>query len=345
MIRRYVIYALALLAVTLLSVVLRQLPARGDSSGPRGLKFSHKSHVTDREIACQDCHTTVSASLSLAENLIGTHESCTACHEDQLGNDCAYCHTAPDNIQPVRVRERELKFSHKRHLDGGTTACQACHRFGEGDMTPSLPAMATCTSCHGEKNVSVACESCHRDFASLLPQDHRRIDFGREHKELTRLGSFEVSCATCHAQSFCQDCHTGIELQGFGTKTALMADPSPKGSGKDSPRQLRLQQVHSLNYRFTHGVDAKAKKSDCSTCHEQQAFCAQCHQSGDNAGEPKIKPASHVMAGFVTIGRGSGGGRHADEARKDLEACMSCHDVQGADPTCMLCHTDAGTIR
>jgi hypothetical protein len=52
-----------------------------------------------------------------------------------------------------------------------------------------------------------------------------------------------------------------------------------------------------------------------------------------------VKPQSHFEAGFVTIGAGSGGGRHADMGRRDIESCVSCHDVEGKDPSCMLCHS------
>ena len=44
------------------------------------------------------------------------------------------------------------------------------------------------------------------------------------------------------------------------------------------------------------------------------------------------------------IGVGSGGGDHARLARRDIERCAACHDVQGADPNCILCHTDPDGI-
>ena len=41
----------------------------------------------------------------------------------------------------------------------------------------------------------------------------------------------------------------------------------------------------------------------------------------------------------------SGGGVHADIARRDLESCAACHDTQGADPNCIMCHTDNDGIK
>lgn len=48
---------------------------------------------------------------------------------------------------------------------------------------------------------------------------------------------------------------------------------------------------------------------------------------------------------FKTLGVGSGGGDHATLAKRDIERCMSCHDVNGADPTCITCHFDADGIK
>jgi hypothetical protein len=57
-------------------------------------------------------------------------------------------------------------------------------------------------------------------------------------------------------------------------------------------------------------------------------------------------PASHLPSGFVIPGVGSGGGDHAVLAKRDIESCISCHDVQGADPTCTaFCHLDPDGIK
>ena len=54
---------------------------------------------------------------------------------------------------------------------------------------------------------------------------------------------------------------------------------------------------------------------------------------------------SHIGPDFKTIGVGSGGGEHAILARRDLESCTACHDVQGADPSCITCHLDSDGIQ
>jgi hypothetical protein len=45
------------------------------------------------------------------------------------------------------------------------------------------------------------------------------------------------------------------------------------------------------------------------------------------------------------MGVGSGGGLHAKLAKRDIETCAACHDAQGADPACILCHTDYDGIK
>ena len=135
------------------------------------------------------------------------------------------------------------------------------------------------------------------------------------------------------------ECHSGDQLRSFGLTRGLMTVPGARTPMKDSPDALRLQAAHDLNYRFTHPVDARSRVIDCATCHDSKTFCADCHQSGGIVTEGRIKPQSHVEAGFVSIGAASGGGRHAQMGRRDIESCVSCHDVEGKDPSCMLCHS------
>lgn len=350
MIKRYVVFGLALITTVMIATAMKEplYNDRGRVDHSKYLKFSHKFHVEEQGIACEDCHTAARTSKYSSDNLLGDHASCQTCHEEQVSNDCAFCHTTPDNIVPIPRPERELIFSHEAHLSQNIK-CETCHAGVEAVdyvTLKNMPSMTTCMTCHSEKNIAMNCETCHTNFTSLVPEDHLVADFRKRHKELSRVGMMDVSCATCHtSESFCQDCHTGAELTAFGLKRDLMTDPSPRGSVKDSPKQLRLQQVHSLNYRFTHGIDAKSRLIDCASCHEQQSFCATCHQAGGNITQAKFKPENHKRAGFTTIGRGSGGGLHADLARRDIENCISCHDVQGNDPTCFACHTENGTVR
>ncbi len=339
--KQHFFFLIGLLIVVAISVAMKEPLYRFEEKQDHSklLKFSHSFHVKSQGATCTDCHNLESSSTIISGSLLPTHEQCQTCHEEKVTNDCVFCHTDAENIVPIESRKGELMFSHEQHLAKGTK-CETCHAEVEDVeyAASSLPSMETCMKCHSESRVAMNCENCHTNFTSLIPEDHLEGDFKKSHKEMTRIGMMDVSCSTCHMETFCQDCHSGIELQRFKNSRDLMSEPSPRTSVKDSPKQLRLQQVHALNFRFTHGIDAKSKALDCTTCHEQQSFCSECHQSGGNVTQQRFKPASHGVAGFTTLGKGSGGGIHAELAKRDLESCAACHETDGQDPTCAMCH-------
>jgi c(7)-type cytochrome triheme protein len=346
---RYAILPLVLAGALITALATRQTQPGGspDAGATDALKFSHKYHVKEAGIACADCHVAAKTSKEASDNLHAGHDQCKTCHEDQVNNTCGYCHANPDDIQPVQLAERKIFFAHEKHLAMKGVECATCHTGIEDAERPSqatIPEMESCTSCHNGNKAPSTCESCHVTLAGLVPKDHLVANFKREHKQLTRLGDLETRCATCHTENFCADCHEDRGLLGFGVRD-LMTDPAVRGSASDGPKQLSLALVHDLNYRFTHGMDAKGRSADCYTCHSASEFCAECHTTGGIINPNGFKPAWHLGAGFTTIGPHSGGGRHADYARRDMESCISCHDVQGGDPTCIQCHVDGDGIR
>ena len=346
---RYGFIAVALIA-TLVTAVARKVSAPAgwpDNDDKSSLKFSHAHHVTELGAACIDCHKGASTSTKASDNLRSNHESCVGCHEEQINNACAYCHKDTTNMHAAAAPERDIAFSHKQHIEMTDVACTTCHQgLEKADYAgpANMPVMASCTTCHNDIRATKTCEACHTNFVNLIPDDHLVADFKKDHKRFTRLGSLEVRCVTCHSQDFCAGCHAGGELLQLGNG-ALMTEPSPRNNaGKEGPKKMTLQTVHSMNYRYTHGIDARAKSSDCFTCHSAQDFCARCHAEGDRL-TPGQVPASHIGSGFTTLGVGSGGGRHAELARRDIESCMTCHDARGGDPVCITCHVDADGIR
>ncbi len=330
-------------------------PGAAATAGNPTLKFSHKFHITEAGVTdCATCHAAAKTSTRSSDHLAANHDACVSCHEEQVNDatqaQCIYCHTDPANIQAAPPTKRELFFSHGQHLALTDVECTTCHAGVEkvDQVTAAnMPAMTTCTTCHNDQKATSTCESCHTNFATLLPVDHQRSDFVRNHRDLTRLGGLTTDCQTCHTETFCQQCHLQAEVKSYsyGRQRDLTTEPAHKTSTKDSPKQTLLQNVHELNYRFTHGIDAKARQAECQSCHAVQTFCAECHNAGGNITQIKFKPASHSVPGFTTLGRGSGGGLHAEEARRDMESCIACHDVEGQDPTCMTCHLDNGRVR
>ncbi len=310
------------------------------------IKFSHKFHL-EQSIACIDCHTDATGSTSSNDKLLGDHNSCSSCHQEQIDSDCEFCHIKKDEYEGFINPIREIIFSHKQHLELDDVNCETCHRnLQEVEYAEerNMPKMADCNQCHNDTKASSICENCHTNFATLIPSDHLSSAFMKDHKRMVRVGAMETNCSTCHDESFCQQCHDGSSLIRFG-KSGLMSDFSPKATRRDSPRELRLNFVHDLNYRFTHSIDAKSKQSDCYSCHNRETFCSECHKAGGNITQTNFRPTWHNEPNFKTFGVGSGGGTHAILAKRDIESCASCHDADGADPTCIQCHIDNDGIK
>lgn len=352
MIRRYLLLLAALGCVLFVASTLYHAGADDgifSSTGttPKALKFSHAFHVGESGMACADCHA-AATSTSLASGLRPGHDNCTSCHQEKVEGQCGYCHTDPQNIPPVSTAKPEVIFSHQQHGALENVQCATCHadvEKADASMLAARPTMETCNTCHNDRKVNNVCETCHTNFVALVPADHKLSSFRREHKFPTRLGALEVECSTCHSERFCVDCHGPAGLKAFGNSRDLMSDPTPRLIPQDNARPMSLQFAHTLNYRFFHGIDAKSQSDECTACHETQTFCVQCHQAGGNITAVKFKPSSHSMPGFTTVGRGSGGGIHAAEARRDMENCASCHDLEGRDPSCTTCHLDNGQVR
>ena len=342
MLRRYLILSLTLCTTVLISLAMRETPLQaGQEDRSKLIKFSHKYHLKDVGASCEDCHSDVKKSRFSSDNLLSKQANCATCHEDQVKSNCTFCHVDEKNLAPFANPPRELIFSHEKHAGQRNIKCETCHQgleTVEYASVANLPSMATCNTCHDNKQAANICESCHTNFTTLLPSDHKVGNFRKEHRQLARVGSVDVSCQTCHSESFCQECHEGANIMNFSNRKDPITPPSAKSSADDTQRKTTLQNVHSLNYRFTHGLDAKGRTSDCYSCHARETFCATCHAEGGIV-QRSFKPAWHLGGDFVSAVPGVGRNRHAELARQDIETCISCHDVQGKDPTCMLCHS------
>jgi len=314
------------------------------TDGAKQIKFSHKKHVAEQGVGCTDCHTEAAASKLATDNILPKMATCANCHDDQTKNQCTFCHTSADSTtyKAFAPASFDLLFPHEEHAGTQKMACETCHQGLEKDengMASHIPAMTVCATCHNDIKVPNNCEKCHTNFAALRPADHNRNDFLHEHKFEARLG--DPRCATCHTQESCIDCHSGASLVNVDPSGRDLVSPrAPRLTENDRGQGMRLTKVHDLNFRYTHGVTAAGRIDECRTCHDEQVFCTTCHESGGNITQLKIKPATHLQAGFVTL-PGGDGGNHARLARRDIEQCAACHDAYDPDPTCMLCHKRA----
>ncbi len=310
------------------------------------IKFSHKFHKEDVEAECVDCHANAESSGLAGDNLLPTKEECAACHDLEDDESCQTCHfDDEDTWQALSLVESKLTYSHEFHVLEQKMACETCHtNLATVDYSDehSKASMQTCTTCHNNEQAPLECVACHTNPLELRPTDHS-ADFLVAHKNRARIDQSE--CATCHAEDDCAQCHEGAAFFTTisGANQDIQSPLSPAvGSGT---RALIVSRVHELNFRLTHPLAAEGRSQECATCHDTRDFCQTCHEAEgvDVAGKPIWHggPQWGALAGVV----GSGGGRHAELAKRDIEACASCHSTQGDDPTCLLCHTDFDGVR
>ncbi len=313
------------------------------------IKFSHQLHI-EMEVECEMCHAEVAESTSLSGKLLPSKDACADCHDVEDDENCEMCHYEDVN-EPLPETRSELYFSHKSHIEDQSMECASCHKGLDqvdyaAESETGSPMMSDCFQCHDNNSGGVmVCESCHVSTADLLPGTHKQVNFNKDHKFMVLEA--DADCAMCHDNNFCEACHVGtIMIDEANTADNFYTPYSPHRL-VDNANQQQISLVHDLNYRYNHGVDARGKETDCATCHQTETFCAECHNSagtGDFALGGFV-PTSHTEPNFTTMGVGSGGGVHAEIARRDVESCAGCHDTQGADPNCIMCHVDNDGIK
>lgn len=312
-------------------------------SSQKPINFSHQLHVKDAEMSCADCHSMVNESQAAGDRNIPEKDICAGCHDVEDESSCNMCHVDVDNPGSFPNPERGFSFNHAKHLEMDKMKCETCHAGIENQVISDgsgIPPRETCNECHNGLDASMQCMQCHVMGTKLRPDDHN-LNWSRQHMAQIRSGNGD--CAHCHTNNYCQECHESVDL--VSTKILpndYYANYSPHLQGQET---MVVKSVHDLNFRFTHPMEALGKDKECQTCHETSFYCAECH-SNEN-GQAGIRPAWHGGPdwGALAMGVGSGGGRHGEMARRDIERCASCHDVQGADPSCLMCHSDFDGIR
>ena len=129
-----------------------------------------------------------------------------------------------------------------------------------GSTTPSHPqpldqGRPTCSECHGTDLI----KSTQKPFAAF---DHTEA-FVANHKFMANQDP--GTCAVCHAQSFCADCHGG--------KTAMQ----PAVKMGDRPDRIT---PHPANYLVLHRIEGRIDPTGCFECHGRanNQKCTACHK-------------------------------------------------------------------
>ncbi|MDP9151296.1 MAG: cytochrome c family protein [Myxococcota bacterium] len=321
------------------------------------VRFNHRKHLsTDIGAKCKTCHAAAYRSASASDTLLPAGAVCDACHstdhsnlakvlagDDAMGQ-CAFCHlgykpTDGDAVAQLQVPRANLVFNHKVHIERNV-GCPQCHGAVEQlelATRDQLPRMRGCFQCHqmtdaaSRGTAKSACDVCHvrgdrgtpikTMFATgnLLPprwlyNAEHTPDFIERHKQVAAENS--QFCANCHKEDFCTDCHDG---------------------------RVRPRSVHPNDYLNMHAIEARMATQRCTSCHQQQSFCLDCHMRVGIAESSPGPPNGRESGRFhppksIWSDPPRKPGHHAFEAERNLNACVSCH----TERDCVACHGALG---
>jgi hypothetical protein len=182
------------------------------------------------------------------------------------------------------------------------------------------------------------CTKCHK--GSGVAPTHGS-DQMREHSFLARRAG--KNCTDCHNQQFCLDCHKGGGIDANLNISNYRTSYIPK--------------THRTDFREIHPIKALDNPQTCTKCHDTK-YCSACHAkfrgedlmiqshrrawSDLQAGSPGPAHASFTADQCQSCHPGGllskhvWSAEHATEARRNLQACQTCHSD---GEICMTCHS------
>lgn len=263
---------------------------------------------------CTQCHDLAKRTVTPSEGIIIDH----SVHEE-AEVDCTICHNRTAHVEDfeLTLTNPENGEPNTRHADFMTmTACFRCHSQGE---TPEggLKAPGACSACHPAdfqlkppshleegfyptNHGKLGAEEASRvaEFDSQEATENAEAEGG--HDEEASLGENLVpvesinECYTCHAETFCSDCHgltmphpadftkthgdLGKENPGACTKCHGSADVFCDACHHGTA--MGVEYTAGTNWKLQHKttVDQVGAKA-CFECHEP-TYCAECHVRG-----------------------------------------------------------------
>ena len=315
--------------------------------------FDHEEHA-GLFPRCASCHVGVEEP---GESVWPTAIECASCHDGTVEDTVSW---AP----PTASRVSNLRFDHAEHQQAvtdesadSTITCEMCHNeVGQARMTIVATAPDECLACHQITSDHYAaapedCATCHLTLAQATdlseeriaafptPTDHEAVDFSRsghgdEAHPVGASYTVAASCATCHAQDFCLQCHVDAPEQE--TIQALARDQRSLAI----VATLTAPASHeSVDYYRGHGPEALTTPATCQPCHTQES-CIECHVT-----RPRELTAMHAAAPNRGVGaqvirsQPETHGQdysliHADPASSAPETCATCH----TRTECLECH-------
>lgn len=336
-------------------VVLAGAWSAAQSLPPRD-GFDHAEHAGLFPGSCTTCHAGAAAS---GAPVWPTPTACAACHDGVVEERVEW---AP----PAAPPPSNLRFEHAEHRreTSDTVPCASCHQFASAADSVHRSDAAQCVSCHepGATHLTASdrqCATCHLPLARAtalsreevgrfpVPPSHEQADFSFEgHGALAtvegggRRPPVAASCATCHAQNFCLNCHVNAP------EVAAIQALAPDQRSTVHPADFREPPSHAVaGFVDAHGGDARRDPARCATCHARPS-CAACHvgppvkaiaalpEPGPGRAVGAVierqPPATHTLA--FTEG-------HGPQASASPQSCSTCHVRQ----QCLSCHRGEAT--
>jgi hypothetical protein len=269
------------------------LPVPQDHLEGSFLAAGHAIGAERNAARCATCHTV---------------DRCTACHVDTSNPILASIPAAPPGLElPPATAAYPVPDSHRTELweerhapvtDGAS--CNTCHTADD------------CTACHVAPTPSVVdALPSRRDvhapgvgLTARAPETHASPFFTEAHGTLAAADG--GTCATCHTESYCTDCHD-----------------APTGSS-----------YHPRDFVAGHTAVAFGRADECASCHETAAFCRSCHLESGFGSVGRLGPGYHDAEPVWLL-------RHGPAARQNLESCASCHEQRD----CVQCHGVLGAFK
>ncbi|HZX64983.1 MAG TPA: cytochrome c3 family protein [Myxococcales bacterium] len=320
--KRYAFLAGSIFACATAATILGTDSPMGDE-----ILFPHARHKK-AEVDCLTCHEPIYDAKTLSGQFLPKEAKCLECHKQKKADgQCNFCHLDVKYAATWTPREPRLNFDHAAHIERVKEDCSQCHtRLDEPRQHgPITAGHAACMKCHNHADnfENAQCATCHKDLAAYASMPSETVthqgDWLRRHPSVAR--SAQQTCATCHDQNFCLDCHAKTTAVPIEVKLVDRPD-----------RRF----IHREDFLGRHSVEVRADPAQCQRCHSV-SFCESCHsRSRVSAANSTVNP--HPSGWAIP---GTGTAFHGDAARRDILNCASCHD-QGAQSICVTCHRSGG---
>lgn len=323
------------------------------------IRFNHKLHLSKIDGAtCRTCHEAAYTSSVSADRLLPNVAKCDGCHRSDhttlskvapgpdASGACGFCHVGwspgdGNRVAPMVLPKPNLVFNHQKHVSRNI-GCPQCHgNVAELELATrdQLPRMRGCFKCHQMPDAAARgeakseCTTCHiKAEAADAKSGRMRVafptgelypprwlhnaahtpDWIERHKMVAANDS--TFCGNCHKEESCVECHDG---------------------------RVRPRSIHPSDYLNMHAIEARMAAQRCTSCHREQSFCVGCHQ---RVGVSMTGPTAARESGrfhppkSVWSDPPRKPGSHAQEAQRNLNACVSCH----VERDCVICHGGSG---